>query len=104
MSDHPIGAATAAKDIAHYDRCIAFFEKLAEEGGYEDAELGIGAGGDITTIMDRLAEEVVLVSLDNAGHDLLVVSEEAGERRIGRGSESVLFCDPLDGSVNAQSG
>ena len=67
--------------------------------------VGLGAGGDQTIYLDRLAEEIVLRHLEQAyrsGFRFRLISEELGERDFG-GSPLVLV-DPLDGSVNAKMG
>jgi myo-inositol-1(or 4)-monophosphatase len=70
------------------------------------AEIGVGAGGDRTVELDRLAEEVALDELARfaaAGHPCTVVSEEAGLVDLGADQPRVLL-DPVDGSVNAKRG
>jgi myo-inositol-1(or 4)-monophosphatase len=70
------------------------------------AEIGIGAGGDRTVELDRLAEEVALAELAAfaaSGHPCSVLSEEAGLIDMGAASPRVLL-DPVDGSVNAKQG
>ena len=53
---------------------------------------GRGAGGDITVLIDRVAEDVVLATLEPTGIGIL--SEEIGLRP---GSESMLaVIDPID--------
>lgn len=61
---------------------------------------GRGAGGDITVLIDRVAEDVVLNALEPTGIGIL--SEEIGLRP---GTESTLaVIDPIDGSLNAKRG
>jgi len=70
------------------------------------AELGVGAGGDRTVELDRLAEEVALAGLAEfaaAGHPCSVLSEEAGVVRLGADWPLVML-DPVDGSLNAKQG
>jgi myo-inositol-1(or 4)-monophosphatase len=70
------------------------------------AEHGVGAGGDRTVELDRLAEEVALAELSRfaaAGHPCSVLSEEAGMVDMGAASPLVLL-DPVDGSLNAKQG
>lgn len=70
------------------------------------AEHGIGAGGDRTVELDRLAEEAALDELTRfaaAGHPCSVLSEEAGLIDLGAEFPRVLL-DPVDGSVNAKQG
>lgn len=70
------------------------------------AEIGVGAGGDRTVELDRLAEEVALAELSRfaaAGHPCSVLSEEAGMVHMGAEYPRVLL-DPVDGSLNAKQG
>jgi myo-inositol-1(or 4)-monophosphatase len=70
------------------------------------AELGVGAGGDRTVELDRLAEDAALAELGRfaaAGHPCSVLSEEAGLVDLGAPSPLVIL-DPVDGSVNAKQG
>lgn len=70
------------------------------------AELGVGAGGDQTVELDRLAEEAALAELTRfaaAGHPCSVLSEEAGLVDLGAEFPLVLL-DPVDGSLNAKQG
>lgn len=61
---------------------------------------GLGAGGDITVLIDRVAEDVVLEALEPTGIGIL--SEEVGVRP---GTEPTLaVIDPIDGSLNAKRG
>ncbi|NVM37688.1 MAG: hypothetical protein HWN81_18995 [Candidatus Lokiarchaeota archaeon] len=68
-----------------------------------------GAGGDISMNIDLLAEDVIINSLEKANADLLLISEELGEKYIGdeekaKKNHNVLIVDPLDGSFNAVRG
>lgn len=70
------------------------------------AVVGIGAGGDRTVELDRLAEEVALAELGRfaaGGHPCSVLSEEAGVIDLGAPLPLVVL-DPVDGSVNAKQG
>jgi myo-inositol-1(or 4)-monophosphatase len=70
------------------------------------AEIGIGAGGDRTVELDRLAEEAALEELARfaaAGHPCTVLSEEVGLVDLGAQYPRVLL-DPVDGSANAKQG
>jgi myo-inositol-1(or 4)-monophosphatase len=61
---------------------------------------GRGAGGDITVLIDRVAEDAVLDALEPTGIGIL--SEEIGLRA---GTDSALaVIDPIDGSLNAKRG
>jgi myo-inositol-1(or 4)-monophosphatase len=66
----------------------------------------VGAGGDITVEVDRVAEEIVfseLAALVDGGERFSVLSEEAGLRSFGAELPLVLV-DPVDGSLNAKQG
>ncbi|MCD4740469.1 hypothetical protein K8R43_04750 [archaeon] len=77
-------------------------EYLLEEG---KEELGIGAGGDKTLVIDKEAEGIILQELSQLGISLLVITEEAGEVKLGDGEpEKIIVVDPLDGSNNTTMG
>ncbi|MHA1468500.1 MAG: inositol monophosphatase family protein, partial [Promethearchaeota archaeon] len=68
-----------------------------------------GAGGDISMQIDLIAEKIVIDTLENENVNLLLISEELGERYIGSKekaikSQNVLIIDPVDGSNNAVRG
>jgi len=66
----------------------------------------VGAGGDTTLELDRVAEEIVftaLADLNRRGEKFSVLSEEAGPRDYGAEYPLVLV-DPVDGSLNAMQG
>jgi len=66
---------------------------------------GVGEGGDETIAVDAVAETVVfnrLEELHEAGHDFVVVSEEAGRMPFGDSASWWLAVDPVDGSKNAK--
>ncbi len=65
--------------------------------------LEVGASGDKTFQVDRVAEETVVSALEGLGRPLTIVSEEMGTLDIGGGGDRVLV-DPIDGSKNAVSG
>jgi myo-inositol-1(or 4)-monophosphatase len=82
----------------------AILPLLGTEAGR--AVVGVGAGGDHTVELDRLAEEVALVELGRfaaSGHPCSVLSEEAGIIDLGSPLPLVVL-DPVDGSVNAKQG
>jgi myo-inositol-1(or 4)-monophosphatase len=77
---------------------------LGTEAGRE--VIGVGAGGDRTVELDRLAEEAALAELGRfaaGGHPCSVLSEEAGVVDLGAPWPLVVL-DPVDGSVNAKQG
>ena len=66
----------------------------------------VGAGGDTTVEVDRVAESIVLTGLAglvDRGQGFSVLSEEAGHREFGAAYPLVLV-DPVDGSLNAKQG
>ncbi len=68
-----------------------------------------GAGGDISMQIDLIAENIVIDTLENENVNLLLISEEIGEKYIGNKekankSQNVLIIDPVDGSNNAVRG
>jgi len=65
--------------------------------------LGVGAGGDRTFPIDRIAEDLIFSELQSSGLPLSIISEEYGKKEINGGGKTVLI-DPIDGSKNAVSG
>jgi myo-inositol-1(or 4)-monophosphatase len=68
-----------------------------------------GAGGDISMQIDLLAEQSVIRTLESENVDILMISEEIGEKYIGNKNkaiknQNVLIIDPVDGSNNAVRG
>lgn len=68
-----------------------------------------GAGGDMTMYLDIVAETNIIESLEKENVDLLLISEEIGEKYIGNVEKAKkthvkLIVDPLDGSNNAVRG
>jgi len=68
-----------------------------------------GAGGDMTMEIDLVAENVIIDSLEKSNVNILLISEELGEKYIGeeekaRKNHNTLIVDPLDGSNNAVRG
>ncbi|MHB8883006.1 MAG: inositol monophosphatase family protein [Thermodesulfovibrionales bacterium] len=64
---------------------------------------GIGAGGDMTFGIDRIAEEIIIGGLKDLNIPLTIISEEAGVVALHSGGPKVII-DPVDGSKNAISG
>ncbi len=65
-----------------------------------------GEGGDLTLVIDDLAERLVFDELDALyaqGHRFTAVSEERGEVSYGDPDVRVVI-DPIDGSLNAKRG
>jgi myo-inositol-1(or 4)-monophosphatase len=70
------------------------------------AELGRGAGGDLTLKIDDQAERAIFDELERLhaqGHEFTVISEERGEIGYG-GTRTLVVVDPIDGSLNAKRG
>jgi myo-inositol-1(or 4)-monophosphatase len=65
--------------------------------------IGIGASGDKTYQIDKLAEDIILIGLEKSGDSLSIISEEAGIKDIKGGGKRVVI-DPIDGSRNAVTG
>jgi myo-inositol-1(or 4)-monophosphatase len=67
---------------------------------------GIGEGGDRTLVIDREAEEICFVELEQLhqkGAEFTAISEERGEVEFGDGSSPTrVVIDPIDGSLNAR--
>ncbi len=67
------------------------------------APLGKGAGGDVTHLVDKRAEDIVFEELRKLNTPVTLVSEECGIREIQGGGPRLLV-DPIDGSRNAITG
>jgi len=68
--------------------------------------LEMGAGGDRTMELDRVAESIVLGELQalaDRGARFSVLSEEVGLRSFGA-PHPLVVVDPVDGSLNAKQG
>jgi myo-inositol-1(or 4)-monophosphatase len=82
--------------------CIAANEEIAKviESGMDAAlfeKTEVGAGGDVSSRLDLLAESIFVKHLSSFGH---IESEESGI--IGEGDAKIII-DPIDGSSNALS-
>lgn len=80
---------------------------LGSEKSAEKAQRG--AGGDISMKIDIIAEQIVIKTLESENIDILLISEEIGEKYIGNEkkaiqNQSILIVDPIDGSNNAVRG
>ncbi|MDH4232319.1 MAG: hypothetical protein OEW04_09870 [Nitrospirota bacterium] len=67
------------------------------------SSLGVGAAGDKTFPVDRLAEEIIVAGLKALKEPLTIVSEEMGVMEL-RGGGPMVLIDPVDGSKNAVAG
>ncbi len=68
-----------------------------------------GAGGDISMHVDIVAERIIISTLERSNIDILLISEEIGEKYIGNKENALknqykLIVDPVDGSNNAVRG
>lgn len=76
----------------------------------ESSEIvGKGAGGDKTKKIDKVAEDLIISSIEKiekSGESIYLISEEIGEKIIGKKGEGMnfIFADPIDGSNNAALG
>ena len=71
-------------------------------GGRRSIEVGVGAAGDKTLVVDREAEREILDVLSDVP-SLRILSEEKG--RLGsRGAPRIAVIDPIDGSSNFARG
>ena len=82
--------------------CIKANEEIAHaiEGGFKQEwfeKTKVGAGGDVSSKLDLLAEEIFVKHLGGFGQ---IESEESGI--IGQGEQRIII-DPIDGSSNALS-
>ncbi|TFG01693.1 MAG: hypothetical protein EU539_13755, partial [Promethearchaeota archaeon] len=90
---------------------LEVFEKINPILGTKKAsELSSkGAGGDISMYVDLLAENTIIDILEKQNVNVMLISEEVGERYFGNKSDvlkhdSKLIIDPIDGSNNAARG
>lgn len=65
--------------------------------------IGKGAGGDVTHMIDKRAEDIIVEEAEKVGEPLTIISEECGFKDIKGGGQRLLT-DPVDGSRNAMSG
>ena len=86
--------------VADVRRALADLPTRAER----EPVLRAGKGGDDTTAIDAAAEEAIVARLAALDLDLVLVSEELGERAFGGGGRLRVVADPIDGSVNAKRG
>ncbi len=68
---------------------------------------GVGKGGDLTLVIDRLCEDAIFSELERLGeqgHSFRAISEERGEVTFGQDPDPAVLVviDPIDGSLNAR--
>ncbi len=87
------------------------YEKVHPLIGTEEAleKFERGAGGDVSMDIDIVAEKAIIETIERSNIDLLLISEEIGEKFIGDKDEAIknqykLIVDPIDGSNNAVRG
>lgn len=91
MRDLLLAAATAVED--------ALKDSQRDEWSQE---VGVGADGSPTALVDKLAEDAILRVVGEEGADVNLLSEEGPPR--DEGSQWTLVMDPVDGTHNAISG
>lgn len=77
--------------------------EIQSGGRISKAAVGIGASGDKTYPVDKMAEDVILFELERSGNPFTVISEEIGTKDI-KGGGTIVLVDPIDGSRNAIAG
>ena len=90
---------------------LAVYKEVKPLLGTEKAseKLNRGAGGDITMYIDTVAENIIIDILEKENVNLLLISEEIGEKYIGNKQKAIenqqkIIVDPIDGSNNAVRG
>ncbi|MGV8084950.1 MAG: inositol monophosphatase family protein [Candidatus Bilamarchaeum sp.] len=63
-------------------------------------EIGTGAGGDRTTVLDKFSEDFIVKELSE-NFKCTILSEELGEKDFGS-KDLVFIIDPIDGTMNAK--
>lgn len=93
--------------MSYYELCSNVSEAIqqAVSGMIGKPEAGvtlrIGADGTPTEKIDEEAENAALSVLERDGRSMRFVSEELGEKRIGKKPEFTFVLDPIDGTFNA---
>ena len=77
----------------------SFIEKNADYG-----EMIVARPKDITRKMDMAAEKALDAALLARGLSARIISEELGDRIVGKHPDFMLVVDPIDGSTNATCG
>jgi len=81
------------------DVISSFIEKNADYG-----EMIVQRPKDITRKMDMAAEKALDAALLARGLSARIISEELGDRVVGKHPDFMLVVDPIDGSTNATCG
>lgn len=67
--------------------------------------VGIGVSGDISRLVDVVAEEYIVDRIGKTKYSAWVISEERGLRKMSSGKPDIIaLIDPLDGSLNYSLG
>ena len=61
-----------------------------------------GEGGDMSLVIDSLAEDAIFAEVEALGVGVCAVSEERGHVELGGGGPVHVVIDPIDGSLNAK--
>ncbi len=77
---------------------------LLRERRLSSEVVGVGAGGDVTKLFDKVIEEELIHSIVDTLNDVLVVSEEVGVKYFSKEPKWVAIIDPVDGSTNYDAG
>ncbi len=99
--------ARSFRPMSYYELCSNVAEAIqqAVSGLIGKPEAGvtlrIGADGTPTEKIDEAAENAALSVLEKDGRSMRFVSEELGEKRIGKKPEFTFVLDPIDGTFNA---
>ena len=93
--------------MTYYELCndvaIAIEKAVSDLIGKPEAGemLRIGADGTPTEKIDEVAENAALGVLEADGRSIKLISEELGEKKLGKKSEFSFVLDPIDGTFNA---
>ncbi len=91
------------KEILHLmARKVREAERAIPSQSNRGEELGMGADGTPTLLVDKVAEDVILRFVEERDLPLNVLSEEAGF--VDRGKKRTLVIDPIDGTYNSAMG
>jgi myo-inositol-1(or 4)-monophosphatase len=87
------------------ENVLAHEKPLLKKTREPQPDLGVGAGGDQTKLIDLVAEKAIVEVLLQRGISFTLVSEEAGIKQFGDNPQSCyVTIDPIDGSANMSRG
>lgn len=79
-------------------------KEISEKKPYLNlTSLGKGASGDVTFQVDKVAEDIIINSIEKEGLKLNIITEEKGYKAF-QGENLTIIIDPIDGTKNAISG